>query len=92
FFYCDPPYYNLTGYHQHPFTREDHLRLRDTLASVKGKWLLSINDHPDVRDWYADFPIEPIDVHYTISRQKTGKKSGELLIRNYALDQEVQVR
>ena len=92
FFYCDPPYYKLTGYHQHPFMREDHLKLRDILAGVQGKWLLSINDHPEVRDWYADFQIEPIDVQYTISRQKTGKKSGELLIRNYTLDNGVHAK
>ena len=91
FFYCDPPYFGLTGYHQHPFTREDHLRLRDTLASVQGKWLLSINDQSEVRQWYADFHIEPIDVLYSISRQKTGKKSGELLIRNYSLDVKEEV-
>jgi DNA adenine methylase len=85
FFYCDPPYFDLTGYHQHPFTKEDHLRLRDTLASVQGKWLLSINDHPEVRHWYADFPMDAVDVLYSISRQKSGRKCGELLISNYAL-------
>ena len=91
FYYCDPPYFGLTGYHQHPFTKEDHLRLCDTLSNVKGKWLLSINDHPDVRRWYTDFPMKSVDVRYSIGRQKTGRKSGELLIHNYALPENREV-
>lgn len=34
FFYCDPPYYETEGHYEVVFRKEDHARLRDTLAAV----------------------------------------------------------
>ena len=56
FFYCDPPYHATEGYYQNigedGFTEKDHIRLRDTLLSMKGKFLLSYNDDAFVRELY----------------------------------------
>lgn len=56
FFYCDPPYHDTEGYYQNigegGFTEKDHLRLRDTLMAIEGKFLLSYNDDAFVRDLY----------------------------------------
>jgi len=41
FFYCDPPYYETEGHYAVVFRKEDHVRLRDTLAGCKGKWMVS---------------------------------------------------
>jgi len=83
-FYCDPPYYGLTGYGPSlPFGREDHERLAGLLKDIRGRFLLSINDHPFIRDLYAWARIEATRVRYTISRTKTGRASRELLIRNF---------
>lgn len=41
FFYCDPPYYNSNCGHYDGYTIEDFERLLQTLANVKGKFLLS---------------------------------------------------
>ncbi len=55
-FYCDPPYHATEGYYQNigedGFTEKDHIRLRDTLLSIDGKFLLSYNDDPFVRELY----------------------------------------
>jgi len=83
FFYCDPPYLGLSGY-LYKFDEADHHRLRELLGSIKGKFLLSINDHPQVREWYAPFFFEEVQTHYTISKQKTRREPAkELLISNY---------
>lgn len=83
FFYCDPPYYGLSGY-KYKFTETDHLQLRDLLSGVKGKFLLSINDHPTVREWYPSFFIKEVETRYTLSKQQSGRQPAkELLISNY---------
>ena len=65
-FYCDPPYHCTEGYYSNigedGFTEKDHIRLRDALMSIQGKFLLSYNDDPFVRELY-DAPgiqIEPV--------------------------------
>lgn len=83
FFYCDPPYLGLSGY-LYKFTEADHQKLRDLLGQIKGKFLLSINDHPLIREWYASYNIESLEVRYSISKQTKGRQPvKELLIYNY---------
>lgn len=80
-FYCDPPYYGLTGYGRGmPFGAEEHRRLAGLLRGLRGQFLLSINDAPFIRDLYAWARIGTLAVRYTVSRKKTGKVSRELLI------------
>ena len=62
-----------------PFTKEDHLNLKQRLSSIKGLFLLSYNDDPFIRDLYRDFNIEPIQRSNNLS---TGNYN-ELLISNY---------
>lgn len=83
FFFCDPPYYETAGYGSE-FGEKEHLVLRDRLKSIKGKFLVTINDHPQVREWYQGFNVEEVNVAYSISReQKARKEYGELVITNY---------
>lgn len=83
FFFCDPPYYETCGY-GNSFGKDEHLILRDVLSKIQGKFLLTINDHPKVREWYKDFNIEEVKVGYSISREQAARKEyGELIIKNY---------
>lgn len=83
FFFCDPPYYNTAGY-GNTFGKEEHLILRDKLKNLKGKFLLTINDDPEVREWYKDFNIKEVQVNYSVSKQQEArKKYAELIITNY---------
>ena len=85
-FYCDPPYYGLTGYKSQGsgvFTVDDHIRLRDVLARIQGRYLLSINDHPDIRELYHGFNIEEVSIRYSVSRKDKSTLKKELLISNY---------
>ena len=87
FFYCDPPYYETEGYYEGGgFGRNDHARLAEALVSMQGKFLLSYNDCPEIRDLY-DRPgiyIEGISrLSNMAQRFDAGCQYPELLISNY---------
>lgn len=83
FFFCDPPYFETAGY-GNTFGEKEHLLLRDKLKNIKGKFLVTINDHPKVREWYKDFNIKEAKVMYSVSNQASArKKYGELIITNF---------
>ena len=83
FFFCDPPYFETTGY-GNTFGENEQLLLRDKLSNLKGKFLLTINDHERVREWYKDFNIKEVQVNYSVSKEaKARGKYNELIITNY---------
>lgn len=92
FFYCDPPYYETENYYKNVgeggFGLPDHIRLRDTLLSMQGKFLLSYNDCGFVRELYnhKDISIESVSRLNNIKqRYDNGCQFEELLIANYDL-------
>ena len=86
FIYCDPPYYTSEYVYECGFTWEDHVRLRDTLATTSGKWLVSYNDCKEIRELYKDYEIFDFSrVHNMVQRYDAGKEFPELLIGNYDL-------
>ena len=66
FFYCDPPYYKCRDY-KHNFTLKDFKALAKHLAGIKGKFMLSINDHPDMRQVFRDFNYKKVSLLYTMN-------------------------
>lgn len=83
FFFCDPPYFETTGY-GNTFGENEQLLLRDKLSNLKGKFLLTINDHEKVREWYKDFNLKEVQVNYSVSKEvKARGKYNELIITNY---------
>lgn len=80
-FYLDPPYWRITGY-EHNFVEQDFMDLAGLLANIQGRFLLSINDTPEVREIFGRFAIEEVYLKYTMSR-RAGSRSEvrtELLI------------
>lgn len=83
FFFCDPPYFETSGY-DNKFGEEEHIILRDKLKGLSGKFLLTINDHDKVREWYQGFNIREVEVNYSVSKESKGRgKYKELIITNY---------
>lgn len=81
FFYLDPPYYGAP-YYQHNLELEDYLEMAEILAGVGSKFILSINDTPEMRKAFKAFNIKPVALKYTVSRE--GSTQGkELLIGNF---------
>lgn len=89
FFYCDPPYYSTEGYYQNVgFTTADHERLRNALTAIKGKFLVSYNDCPEIRELYKGYKMYSYERLNNIrQRFDGGSMFGELLIANYDLNE-----
>ena len=87
FFYCDPPYFATESYYKDVgFTKKDHIRLRDTLVGIKGKFLVSYNDCPEIRElWKRDgIRIKNVSrVDNLRQRYQKGATYDELFISNY---------
>ena len=82
-FYLDPPYWNCENdYGKNMFSKGDFERLADILRGVKGKFILSINDTPEIRKIFKGFAMEEVTVGYSIARNN-GHRAGELIISNY---------
>lgn len=82
FFYADPPYWQTVGYTE-DFAWTEYGQLAAAMGSMRGKMMVSLNDHPDIRALFKDYRIERLELAYCIARDKTQRKSGELVICNY---------
>lgn len=81
-FYLDPPYWGCEDdYGKAMFTRDDFVRMADVLSRLQGRFLLSINDVPEIRDLFAWAKIEEVTTTYTIGNHSDrGSARAELLI------------
>lgn len=81
-FYLDPPYWGSEGdYGKTLFARQDFQRLADILTGLKGRFLMSINDVPEIREIFAWARLEEVQTTYTIRGKGNAKAAAELLIR-----------
>ena len=86
FFYADPPYFSSESMYEVGFGWDDHVRLRDTLKGIKGKFLLSYNDCSEIRELYEGFSLLDFSrTHAMVQRYEAGREFKELLIGNYDL-------
>ncbi len=59
-FYVDPPYWGTEHFYGRGlFARADHERLAMALKGLRGRFILTLNDVPEVRALYAWASIEP---------------------------------
>ena len=86
FFFLDPPYCNIPGYN-HDFAEQDFIDLKEILRNIKGKFLMTINDTPEIRALFGCFSIEETTLKYSCcsSAKARAKLRTELLICNYIL-------
>ena len=82
FFYLDPPYWGCEDYYgKQMFSRDDFATLAELLAGIKGRFLLSLNDVPQIREIFKAFKIDAVSLRYSVGRNDSPGK--ELFIRNY---------
>ena len=84
-FFLDPPYensvlYTDTGYAQ---TAIDYEKMADTLKSLKGKFILTINDSKNMRRIFKNFNIKKIKITSTGKQGYGSQERDELIITNY---------
>ncbi|TKA95424.1 DNA adenine methylase [Cereibacter changlensis] len=79
-FYLDPPYWGCEGdYGKALFSRADFARMAEQLAGIRGQFVLSINDVPEIREIFGRFQVTPVTTSYTVGRAG-GSPAAELLI------------
>lgn len=83
-FYLDPPYYGCErDYGDGMFSREEFDAMAEQLRGIKGRFILSINDRPQIREIFARFNFREEDVRYTIGGNDKAGVFGELIITNF---------
>lgn len=80
-FYLDPPYHGCEGdYGKGMFGREEFEQMAQVLRGISGRFILSLNDRPEVRRIFAGFDIEAVGVRYTIGGQAKAMTGREVII------------
>ncbi|SNS87554.1 DNA adenine methylase [[Luteovulum] sphaeroides subsp. megalophilum] len=85
-FYLDPPYWGSeTDYGRDLFGRDDFGRMAEQLGRLKGRFLLSINDVPEIRAIFGRFRIAEVTTTYSLSGSAKGNGAArpELLVSNW---------
>lgn len=82
-FYLDPPYYGCeTDYGRDMFRRKEFEAMAEQLRGIRGRFILSLNDHPEVRRIFDGFAVEGAQVRYSVGGMANSKEFGEVIISN----------
>ncbi len=91
-FYLDPPYYGSEGdYGRDLFDRGQFAAMANQLRSIAGSFLLSINDHPDIRRTFDGFAMAELQLIYSIAGGGNEVEARELVISNLPQDRLAQL-
>ncbi len=82
FFFLDPPYTGCSDSLYAAWTLADVMQLREVLRTLKGRWLVTLNDAPDVRGVFADCTLQSVTRPLQINMKAgKGRTYRELIIR-----------
>lgn len=79
-FYLDPPYWECEGY-GFDFGLDQYRQMAELVKSMAGSAIISINDHPAMREIFAGLHTEMVDITYTIGAG-AGSDATELILWN----------
>lgn len=79
-FFLDPPYLDVAGY-EVPFPKDRYEELADLLAGIAGRFILTLNNHPQIRETFKRFKIADIQTSYSTGLDAKQRVT-ELLITN----------
>lgn len=80
-FYLDPPYWGgENDYGSGMFDRSEFERMAAVLRRLQGRFILSINDVPEIRKTFAGFAVKPVSLTYTVARSTNEHQARELII------------
>jgi DNA adenine methylase len=80
-FYLDPPYYEIKLY-RYNLKPEEFGTMAERLGKLKAKFILSLNDVPEVHALFKEFTIRTVELAYT-AQKIAGRRYRELLITNF---------
>lgn len=80
-FYLDPPYFGCeTDYGPDMFAPDDFAALAEQLGKISGRFIMSINDRPEIRELFAAFDIAEVSTTYQVGGMAKAKPVTELVI------------
>lgn len=80
FVYIDPPYYSQgKKLYRYFYEETQHIELANFISRQGYPWLVSYDDHPRIKELYAQSKIQPIYLDYKV---KSSRRATELLISN----------
>lgn len=79
-FYCDPPYWETEGYGV-DFPLAEYHRLATVARETAGSMIISVNDHPAMREAFEGLATEEAGISYTVGGG-AGSEARELVIWN----------
>lgn len=83
FFYLDPPYWQTEGYGV-PFEWDQYEQMAEIMRQAKGKVMVSINDHPDIRRTFDGLTMHELGIKYSVANAHgQPAESRELVITNW---------
>jgi len=78
-FYLDPPYHGTEDtYGKGVFSPSDFEELAGLIAGIKGRFILSINDTPEMRKTFARFTCEEVGLNYRVGGKPSAAR--ELIV------------
>ena len=80
-FYLDPPYFGRSLY-RYNLSAEDFATMAQRLEKLRGKFILSLNDVPEVRALFHQFDIQSVELAYT-AQKVAGRRYREVIIKNF---------
>ncbi|MGP3123380.1 DNA adenine methylase [Serratia marcescens] len=80
-FYLDPPYWQTCGYGV-SFGLEQYRCMATMARQVKGKVIISVNDHPDMREVFSGLEVREAHTTYSVGGNN-GHRASELIISNF---------
>lgn len=84
-FYLDPPYWGgEADYGKGMFDQAAFARMAEVLEGLKGRFILSINDTPQIREIFGGFHLEPVRLKYTVSSGRA-TDAAELIVCDRAV-------
>ncbi len=83
----DPPYWETEGYGV-PFGFEQFEEMAELVSRLKGKAIITLNDHPAIRECFSAFRMESTDIRYTVGGGGRGKDAREVIIFSWDIDNE----
>lgn len=79
-FYLDPPYWGCEDdYGKLLFDRSQFAAIAERLKRIKGRFIVSINDVPEIREIFAGFEQMEVSLNYTVGGGK-GTAANELIV------------
>lgn len=83
FFYMDPPYWGTAGYGI-SFELDEYETMAGLMVESKGRVMVSINDHPDIRSVFSGLHVRELEIKYTVANAKEKRPvAKELVITNW---------